>query len=280
MTKNISFIIFTFNEEKRIELLVRNLRPYGEVFLLDGGSTDRTKEIAESFGAKFVVRPKSEKVQVETQEMLEFAKTLIRTEWIFWSYVDNFLPKTLLEEITKISQENKYSYVYVPIDTYLWGESQVPVISASYSCFFKKDKVNFGENRIHGMGKFTGPKEEILHLPKNKDFSMRHYSLYDLTKFVSGHVRYASAEAEERFKDGKRFSIYYMFGSMARYFWLFYKKGWRAGVRGVYGALLYSFFRLMMAVRLYELEHGVNLETIEQEYQKEKLKIVKEVEIQ
>jgi hypothetical protein len=36
----------------------------------------------------------------------------------------------------------------------------------------------------------------------------------------------------------------------------------------------------MMAVRLYELEHGVNLETIEQEYQKEKLKIVKEVEIQ
>src|SRR3989344_3846470 len=103
MQSNITFVLFSFNEEKRIEYIVRNLVPYGEVFVLDGGSTDRTGEIAEKFGAKFVIRPKSEKVHLETQEMLDFAKSLVKTDWIFWSYVDNLLPKTLLDEITRIS---------------------------------------------------------------------------------------------------------------------------------------------------------------------------------
>jgi hypothetical protein len=66
---------------------------------------------------------------------------------------------------------------------------------------------------------------------------------------------------------------------MGRYFYLFYLKGGvRAGIRGLMVGFLYSAFRVMLAMRLYELEHGLNLETIEAEYVKAKQKIVADIE--
>jgi hypothetical protein len=52
----------------------------------------------------------------------------------------------------------------------------------------------------------------------------------------------------------------------------------RAGIRGLMVGFLYSAFRVMLAMRLYELEHGLNLETIEAEYVKAKQKIVADIE--
>ncbi len=278
VVNNITFILFSFNEEHRIEHVVRNLVPYGEVYLLDGGSTDKTQEIAERWGAHFVTRPVIKTAHVETQEMFEFAKSLVKTEWIYWSYVDNLLPKTLLDKMAELSHQEKYAYVYVPIYTYLWGEIKHPIIKASYANFFKKDLMDFSNNRMHGVGKFMGSETQILHLPNKLEYAIRHFSLYDLNKFVSGHLRYSNAEAEEKLATGKKFSLWYMFGSMGHYFYLFYKRGWKAGTRGLFISLLYVFFRLMVFVKLFELEQGITLDSIEAEFVKEKKKIVAEVE--
>lgn len=53
---NISIIIPTLNEEKHIGRLLSSLKPYSglEVIVADGGSTDRTLEIAEYYGVKKV----------------------------------------------------------------------------------------------------------------------------------------------------------------------------------------------------------------------------------
>jgi len=278
MQSNISFILFSYNEEKRIEYIVRNLVPYGEVYLLDGGSTDRTGEIAEKFGAKFYLRPDRTSVSVETQANLDFVRGLVKTDWIFWSYVDNFLPKTLLEKMVEISNQDKYKSVFVPIFTYMWGEIRQPVIKASYSNFFRKEMVDMSHNHIHGSGDFLGTKNEVLHLPMKQEYAICHFSLYDLNKYITGHLRYANAEAEEKYQFGRRFSIFYMLGSMLRYFYLFYKTGFKAGARGLYGALLYTCFRLMVSVRLYELEHNLTLESIEHEFVKKKKQMVEDVE--
>lgn len=275
---NITFILFSFNEEIRIEYVVRNLVPFGEVILLDGGSTDRTKEIAEKFGAKFVVRPKITTAYVETSEMFEFAKSVSSNEWLYWGYVDNLLPKTLLNRMVEIAKENIFSYVHIPVYTYLWGEINVPVIKAFYGNFFKKSLMDFSNNKMHGVGKFIGKKEEMLYLPNKLEYAIRHFSLYDLNKFVGGHLKYANAEAEEKLNGGIRFSTIYMLGSMANYFYLFYKRGFKAGVKGLFISLLYVFFRLLVFVRLYELENNITLESIEKDFVKEKLKLVEEVE--
>ena len=275
---NITFVLFSFNEEKRIAYTVRNLIKFGEVLILDDGSTDKTGEIAQSLGARFVRRPKNDKGFTETPEMLEFVKSLAATPWIYWGFVDNILPKTLLLKLKEISEQDKIKYVYIPIHTYLWGDTKRPMLKASYPCFFRKEYVDFTGNKMHGMGKFTGSKEGILHLPTSRDYAMRHFSLYDLNKFISGHLKYAEAEAREKFAEGRRYSKFYMLGSMAHYFYLFIKHSYRSKDRGLFVPLLYSAFRLMVAVKLYEIEHNLNLDTIEAEFAKEKQKIVQEVE--
>ena len=59
----ISVIVPTFNEEERIGALIKDIRqkanlPAPEIIIADGGSTDKTREIAEKAGVKVVVSPK------------------------------------------------------------------------------------------------------------------------------------------------------------------------------------------------------------------------------
>ena len=118
---NITFVIFTYNEEKRIGYVVRNFVKYGEVLVLDDGSSDKTEEIVKKIGGKFILKPLGIKNKiVETQPVYDYIKKLIKTGWIFWGFADNLMPKTLLEKLVEISQQTKIKYVKIPIYTYLW----------------------------------------------------------------------------------------------------------------------------------------------------------------
>jgi glycosyltransferase involved in cell wall biosynthesis len=53
-----SAVLIAFNEQSRIEDAVRSVRPFvDEVLVLDGGSTDRTRDLAITAGAKVLEHP-------------------------------------------------------------------------------------------------------------------------------------------------------------------------------------------------------------------------------
>lgn len=275
---NISFVLFAYNEEKRISYAIKNFIKYGEVIVLDGGSTDKTKEIVESMGAKFLIRPPSEKVQGETEMNFEFIKAHIKTDWIYWGYVDNTAPKTLVDKMVEISKQNKIKMVHIPLYTYLWGNTKHFMHKGYSPMFFHKDYVDMKDNYVHGMGKFLGTKNELLTLPNKKEFALVHFSTYNLRKFVNGHLRYAEAEALDKFKMGKKFSSLRMLAAMVRYCFIFGKIGFRNGVYGLIAMLSYAFSRFMVYVRLFELENDITLESIEQNYETVKKEMLKEFE--
>jgi len=274
---NITFVVFTYNEEKRIGYIVRNFIKYGEVLVLDDGSTDRTKEIVEKLGGKFILRPKNKQLAVENQEMLNFIKQLVKTDWIFWGFADNLMPKTLLEKLVEISQQNKIKYVSIPLHTYLLGCTKRPMQEGHSPRFFIKDYIDFTNNKIHGMGKFLGNKSEILTLPNKKQYAICHYSTYNLKKFVLAHLMYAEEEAQQHFKNGKKFSLFYMIGGMIRYFILYFKRGFRSGKSGFIVSLRNAFFRMMVSERLYELENDITLESMEKKYSEAKEELLKDI---
>jgi len=275
---NITFVIFTFNEEKRIELVIRNVRAYGDVIVFDGGSTDNTQKIAESLGARFALRPPQDTVYVETQYMYKSLLSHVQTDWIFWDFADNVLPQKLLEKLRTISEQEKIKYVHIPLYTYLWGQTDSPANKSYSPRFFHKDFVSFEKNQIHGMGEFSGQNNEQMMLPLKDEFALQHFSLYNMEKFVESHKRYALAEAEGRFAAGETFSVFRMIGSMVRYFFLYYKNGYKNGASGFFSALLYSFFRLMTHIKLYELEHDMTIENIEKKYNDKKNHYVGSIE--
>jgi glycosyltransferase involved in cell wall biosynthesis len=259
---------------------VRNLVKYGRVIILDGGSTDSTKAMAEKWGAEFYVRPKTDKPYADTEEVLDFAKSLCRTPWMYYGWVDNLLTKKLLEKLVELSNQEKYKRVLLPVYTYMWGDIKHKMMKAKYGCFFMKDSVTFKQNYIHHLGTFLGKPEEDLSLPYDPTTAIYHFSLYDLNKFVQGHLRYANEEAKYKFESGTRkFSLWYTFGSMFNYFRLFFLNGgWRMGVIGLLNGMLFVFFRLMLSIRLYELENGITIEKMEAEYVVGKKQILLEIE--
>lgn len=271
---NITFVIFAFNEEKRISYVVRNFIKYGDVLIMDGGSTDKTQEISEALGAKFILRPNPEN---ETQENLCAIISNTTTEWIYWGLVDNLASKSLLNKMVSISKQNRYKYILVPLYTYLWGEVRTPALKGYFPCFFMKNSIDFTDNYIHGMGKFLGDDKEILFLPNTLEFALRHYSLYDVNKFLISHLNYANIEASQKFDSGNKFSIFKLIRGMGGYFLMFYRNGYKNGVRGLLVSCVYSLFRFMVYFRLFELENNLNLDTIEAEYVKEKNKILETI---
>lgn len=272
---NITFVLFTYNEEKRIEYAIRNFVNYGDVILMDGGSTDRTQEIAENLGARFFLRPDVSKPQVETQMNFDFIKSIIKTDWIYWGYVDNIAPKTLLERLLEISRQDIYKLVHVPLYTYLWGNVRHYVQKSFSPFFFHKEFMDYQDNYIHGMGKFLGSKEQVLKLPNKPEYALRHFSTYNMHKFILGHLRYAETEAHEKWERGEKFSGMKMMAAFFRYWWI-YRKSLRSGMLGVIILLSYASFRLMAYATLYELERGITLDSIEDAYSKVKEDILSE----
>ena len=58
--KDVSLVIATFNEEESIKYVLDELRQYelGEIIIVDGNSSDNTKEIVEEYGIKFITQSK------------------------------------------------------------------------------------------------------------------------------------------------------------------------------------------------------------------------------
>lgn len=272
---NITFVLFTYNEEKRIAYAVKNLIKYGDVILMDGGSNDKTQEIAERLGAKFYLRPPTDKVFSENQEWFEFIKSKINTDWIYWGYVDNIAPKGLLEKLTEISTQDKIKMVLVPLYTYLWGDTRHYAHKGYSPFFYHKDFMDYKNNYIHGMGQFTGAKDQILKLPNKEKYALKHFSTYSINKFVNNYLRYEEAEAAGKFKAGKKFSLFKMLAAMVRYSWI-YRRSLRSGALGIIIIMAYNFFRLMSYAKLYELENDINLESIEKNYSEAKEKMLEE----
>lgn len=277
MEKNITFVIFTINEEKRIGYVVRNFIKYGEVLILDDGSTDRTKQISEDLGARFILRPKFNEIYGETEEMYNFVKEKVKTGWVYWGFADNLMPKTLLEKIVEISQRTKIKYVNIPLYTYIWGDVKRPIRKEYTSRFFMKDYVDFSNNKIHEMGKFLGSKDEILTLPNRKEYAICHYSTYDLKKFVLSHLKYAEEEAKQKHKAEQKFNFFSMLKNMLKFFVLYSKESLNCGIIGILVGMSYAFFRFTVFFKLYELENNITLEAMEEKYSKEKEKLLKDI---
>jgi hypothetical protein len=248
--------------------------------VFDDNSTDNTKEVVEKLGVKFILRPKNKQPFVETESTFLFVRPYIKTPWLYWGWTDNLLTKKLLEKMVELSNQNHYKRVGLPVYTYMWGNITAPIMKARYPNFFMPDYVTFKGNYVHHFGTFLGKPEEELQLPYDKQAAIYHFSLYDSEKFVLSHLRYAAEEARYKEQNNiRKFSLYYTFGSMFNYFRLFYLNGgWRLGVIGFLNGLLYTFFRLLVAVKMYEIENNITVQGQEAHYKKGKEKILAEIE--
>lgn len=90
----ISACIITFNEEDKIADAIRSVVWADEILVVDSESTDRTRQIAESFGAKVIIQK-----WLGFPKQKQFAIDNASFDWIFSLDADERISEELKAEI-------------------------------------------------------------------------------------------------------------------------------------------------------------------------------------
>lgn len=97
MAANLTFIVLTFNEEENLPATLSSMQSVGcEIFVVDSGSTDRTKDIACQYGAIVFDHPFHSHAQ---QWAWALEHLPIRTEWVAALDADQRLTPELATEL-------------------------------------------------------------------------------------------------------------------------------------------------------------------------------------
>ena len=95
----ISAVIISCNEEKNIEDAIRSVSWADEVLVVDSESTDRTREIAESLGARVVVN-----AWPGFSKQKQYAVDHVANDWIFSLDADERVSAELRAEILELQK--------------------------------------------------------------------------------------------------------------------------------------------------------------------------------
>lgn len=115
---NLTIIVPTLNEEKDLADTLRSIKDLAnEIIVIDSGSTDRTVEIAKSFGAKVTDHP-----FISFSDTRNFADRQARGDWILSIEADVTTPPELVQEIRQTIASEKYSAYFIPRLNLIWGK--------------------------------------------------------------------------------------------------------------------------------------------------------------
>lgn len=117
---NLTVIIISFNEEIHISKVLKNVVGWAKyVVLLDSGSTDKTIEIAKSFGVEVFHRDFD---NYSRQRNYAIQELPIQSEWILFLDADEYLTTELKNEISKELNNPKFDGYFLRRRFYFLGK--------------------------------------------------------------------------------------------------------------------------------------------------------------
>ncbi|TCP25758.1 glycosyltransferase involved in cell wall biosynthesis [Tenacibaculum skagerrakense] len=195
----ISAALITFNEESNIARTLEKLTWCDEIVVIDSNSTDKTKEICASFGAK--VYSKEFKGYGEQKRFLVEKCSF---DWVLSVDADEVLTNELINEIQTEFSKQKLTY-----KAYLLNRKHVylgKVFKYGYLKntpilrLFNKNYANFSDKKVHETVEYKGKKGRF----KNVFY---HYTASTVEQINYKKNRYATLVSEEYFKKRKRVNL-------------------------------------------------------------------------
>jgi glycosyltransferase involved in cell wall biosynthesis len=193
----ISVVIITFNSEFALEKVLKAVSWANEIIIVDSGSTDKTLEIAKSFG----IEPIYNKFEGFGKQK-NYACSLAKNNWVLSIDDDEVITESLKKEIEAIDLiKTEYSGFKLPISLVFLGK--ILKYGGEYKKlhlrFFNKNKGNWNQSGVHEgvelSGKIGQLNQQILH-----------YSYANLHDYFSKFNTYTSLAAESLFEKNKKVS--------------------------------------------------------------------------
>ena len=189
----LSALIITHNEEKHIGDCIKSLQDIAdEIILLDSASTDRTKETAESLGAKVYTDTDWQGYGIHRQKTQKFATC----DWCVWLDADERITPELGKEIKEcISGAENNQILNISRANHVFG------IRVRH-CGYFPDRVMRVHNRLYTTYNDSKVHEKLL-TPEgtkiiNSKNSLLHYTYADYIDLQNKQIKYADLWAADR----------------------------------------------------------------------------------
>jgi glycosyltransferase involved in cell wall biosynthesis len=240
----ITATIITRNEERRIAEAIASLSCCDEVLVVDSGSTDRTREIAERCGARVLVRDWD-----GYSNQKNFAADQARNEWILSLDADERISIELANEIARWKQSAEGVGVSMPRRAFYFGAW------IRHSGWYPDRKIRlYDRRRARWTGDFVHEALEVTGPIVTLSGDLLHFPYQDWADHLSRIDRYTQLAAQAARKSGKRGNILrLLFGPPVSFLKTFviragFLDGWRGVLIAAAGAR-YVFLREFRTLR-------------------------------
>lgn len=234
----LSLCIATFNEEKFIHYPLDSAKDLAdEIIIVDGGSTDKTIEIAQSYGpkVKIISSPNPEMFHINKQKSIEAAKG----DWILQLDSDEALSDELKIEIMAVlSSDNSKAGYWIPRKNWFLTKflEKGGIYPDATIRLYKNGAAKFPCKSVHENVEVKG---EVGHL--NAD--ILHYADPDFERYLLRWNRYTSLDVkmllEKKEKPG--FVNYFIIKPKLTFFSIYVRHGgFKDGFPGFVWALFSS----------------------------------------
>ncbi len=275
----VSVLILTLNEEDNLPGCLSALSWCDDIVVIDSGSTDRTCEIAEKFGARIFTRVFDD---FANQRNFGLTDAVLKHEWILHLDADEVVTPDLISEMATAIRSPYFDAYRIPSKTifmnrWLRYSGMYPVyqVRLTRKGVFRFKQVGHGQREDIPTERIGSLSEPYLHHTFSKgihDWVERHnrYSTAEAEEILrhlrQGKVKWANlfgADVVERRRTLKEISYRLPFRPLFRFFYMFVlRKGFLDGKVGLTYCRLLMLYESMTGLKVYELKQSEKISKI------------------
>lgn len=195
----LSVVLATHNEENNIRACLESVLHWcDEIVVVDGASTDKTVEIAKSFGARVIQSDNPPNFHINKQKAITQAKG----NWMLQLDADERVTKELRKEIDQVIAQNTSDGFWIPRKNYFLGRFLMKGgVYPDYSLrLYKKGKGKLPQKDVHEQAVVDG-KTEYMNSP------LIHMADPDIFRYFLRFGRYTDFIADQLAKQRKTIII-------------------------------------------------------------------------
>ncbi len=253
----LSAVLCVHNEERRLARCLDALGFVDEIVLVLDRCTDRTRAIAEAYGAVIVngVFP------LEGPRRAA-GMAAARGDWILEIDADEIVSPELAQEILGGLDDHSCAFRKIPVDNYVgdrlirygWGGAFGTSLAAR---LYRRGLKRWGGERVHPGVTFEGPEGPRLKSP------LRHQFADNVSDVFRRLDRYTDLRAQDLREHGGKTDVNDNAWRGLRRFWKCYVKrgGWREGGWGLMISMMAGLYPLVSALRV-DLDRPVAAVTV------------------
>lgn len=246
---SLSVILITKNEEANLKDCLESVSFADEIIVVDSQSSDKTQEIARSFGAKLEITSDWPGFGPQKNRALNLATQ----DWVLSIDADERVTPELKQEIlATMASANAADCYAIPRSSWYCGRFMKH--SGWYPDYvdrlFKRGSAKFSDHLVHERLLPTGSSGKL-----NNHFL--HYSYRDFSQVLKKVDVYSSAAAQQAFKQGKKGGLG---EALVHGFWAFFRtyvlrRGFLDGKHGLALAISNAATSYYKYLKLWQLQN-------------------------